>query len=41
MTDLIAVLPAVLGAIVLGTLILDQLKAKPAPVPVREKRPRR
>lgn len=40
MTDLIAVLPAVLGAIVLGSLILDQLK-KPAPVPVRAKRPRR
>jgi len=41
MADLSGVLPAVLGAIVLGTLILGQLKPKPAPVPVRTKRPRR
>lgn len=40
MSDLSSVLPVVLGAIVLGTLILGQLK-KPAPVPVRSKRPRR
>ena len=40
MTDLSSVLPAVVGAIVLGTLILGQLK-KPAPVPVPQKRPRR
>lgn len=36
------VLPAVLGAIVLGTLILGQLGQKaPVPVPVRPRRPRR
>jgi hypothetical protein len=36
------VLPVVLGAIVLGTLILGQLgKPAPVPVPVRPKRPRR
>lgn len=42
MADLSSVLPAVLGAIVLGTLILGQLgKKAPVPVPVRPKRPRR
>ncbi|MEW6434671.1 MAG: hypothetical protein AB1730_24500 [Myxococcota bacterium] len=40
MGDFSSVVPAVLGVIALGTLILGQL-TKPAPVPVRARRPRR
>lgn len=41
MSDLVNVLP-VLGALVLGGLLLGPLVApKPAPVPVRTRRPRR
>lgn len=42
MVELSSVLSAVLGAIVLGTLILGQLgKKAPVPVPVRPRRTRR
>lgn len=41
MSDLVNVLPGLVGALVLGAILLGSSKPAPVPVPVKQRRPRR